>query len=327
VDHLPGEDHTIEKPREYEKWRAGFRGFVGMAESHGDELQLRMRRLFAPQPSDQYASSIWNFRRVFCAGNFQAGAFPSDITMLMTGNEYHGGPIIEVSPGEASRHREAAKQLTLSLVYFSQTELDPAYPGIRPRGDVLGSEDGLAQYPYIRESRRIKAEFTVLEQHFRVDLHPDGPVLYKDSVGVGGYRMDIHERGTGATSRTWELHGKHWVQQIPLGALIPVRAENLLPAAKNIGTTHVTNGAFRLHPVEWNIGEAAGALAAHCLDRKLSPREVRGKASHLEDFQRTLMKMGIELRWSRLEVARSYNSHYAEVPGWYFGEAERKYGK
>jgi predicted nucleic acid-binding protein len=89
----------------------------------------------------------------------------------------------------------------------------------------------------------------------------------------------------------------------------------------------VTNGAFRLHPVEWNIGEAAGALAAHCLDRKLSPREVRGKASHLEDFQRTLMKMGIELRWSRLEVARSYNSHYAEVPGWYFGEAERKYGK
>ncbi len=54
--------------------------------------------------------------------------------------------------------------------------------------------------------------------------------------------------------------------QIPLGALIPVRIENLLPAAKNIGTTHITNGCYRLHPVEWNVGEVAGELAAHCLD-------------------------------------------------------------
>lgn len=29
---------------------------------------------------------------------------------------------------------------------------------------------------------------------------------------------------------------------------------------KNIGITHITNGCYRLHPVEWNIGEAAGYL-------------------------------------------------------------------
>ncbi|MGG2474547.1 FAD-dependent oxidoreductase, partial [Rhizobium sp. BR5] len=34
---------------------------------------------------------------------------------------------------------------------------------------------------------------------------------------------------------------------------------------KNIGTTHITNGCYRLHPVEWNIGEVAGMLAAYCL--------------------------------------------------------------
>ena len=51
----------------------------------------------------------------------------------------------------------------------------------------------------------------------------------------------------------------------PLGALIPVRAENLLPANKNIGTTHITNGCYRLHPVEWSIGEAVGALAVIAL--------------------------------------------------------------
>ncbi|MCF2491242.1 FAD-dependent oxidoreductase [Dyadobacter sp. CY347] len=30
--------------------------------------------------------------------------------------------------------------------------------------------------------------------------------------------------------------------------------ENLLPSNKNIGTTHITNGCYRLYPVEWSIG-------------------------------------------------------------------------
>ena len=86
--------------------------------------------------------------------------------------------------------------------------------------------------------------------------------------------------------------------QIPLGALLPVRVGNLIPACKNIGTTHVTNGCYRLHPVEWNIGEAAGALAAYCMEHKLAPRQVRNDASHLADFQRLLAQdLGIPLAW------------------------------
>ena len=80
-------------------------------------------------------------------------------------------------------------------------------------------------------------------------------------MGVGSYRIDLHP-STG---------GNNYIDisslpfQIPLGALIPRRVENLLPACKNLGTTHITNGCYRLHPVEWAIGEAAGALAAYCL--------------------------------------------------------------
>ena len=48
---------------------------------------------------------------------------------------------------------------------------------------------------------------------------------------------------------------------------IRLRMRNLLPACKNIGTTHITNGCYRLHPVEWNIGEAAGVLAAEAMVR------------------------------------------------------------
>jgi hypothetical protein len=77
-----------------------------------------------------------------------------------------------------------------------------------------------------------------------------------------------------------------------------VRVENLLPACKNIGTTHITNGCYRLHPVEWNIGEVAGALAAYCLSNGLAPRQVRNSAGHLSDFQTLLQRrLGIELAW------------------------------
>jgi hypothetical protein len=56
----------------------------------------------------------------------------------------------------------------------------------------------------------------------------------------------------------------------------------------NIGVTHITNGCYRLHLVEWNIGEAAGGLAAYCLARGLAPRQVRNTPSLLADFQRVL---------------------------------------
>src|SRR6185503_20478462 len=75
-----------------------------------------------------------------------------------------------VSDAEAARHLKRGKQLSLSLLYWMQTEAPrpdggAGWRGLRLRRDQTGTEDGLAKYPYIRESRRIKAEFTVVEQH------------------------------------------------------------------------------------------------------------------------------------------------------------------
>ena len=72
---------------------------------------------------------------------------------------------------------------------------------------------------------------------------------------------------------------------------------NLLPACKNLGTTHITNGCYRLHPVEWNIGEAAGALAAFCVARKVAPHKVHADPTLLSEFQTLLTREGIELNW------------------------------
>jgi hypothetical protein len=64
---------------------------------------------------------------------------------------------------------------------------------------------------------------------------------------------------------------------------------------KNLGTTHITNGCYRLHPIEWNIGEAAGALAAYALDERVAPAAVRERADLLRKFQRRLLGEGIPL--------------------------------
>ncbi|WP_255455576.1 FAD-dependent oxidoreductase [Microlunatus sp. Gsoil 973] len=74
--------------------------------------------------------------------------------------------------------------------------------------------------------------------------------------------------------------------------------ENLLAGNKNIGTTHITNGCYRLHPVEWNIGEAAGALAGYAIRTGDPPRAVRNDAKLLADFQQLLIDtLGFQLGW------------------------------
>jgi hypothetical protein len=70
-----------------------------------------------------------------------------------------------------------------------------------------------------------------------------------------------------------------------------------LPACKNIGTTHITNGCYRLHPVEWSIGEAVGCLIAYCQQHELLPREVREKNEVLKNFQHFIRQQGIETDW------------------------------
>src|SRR6202040_2681299 len=85
--------------------------------------------------------------------------------------------------------------------------------------------------------------------------------------------------------------------QVPLSALVPIRLENLLPACKNIGVTHITNGAYRLHPVEWNIGEAAAALAGFAIRNSVIPANVPNDGALIRQFQRKLLESGVPLFW------------------------------
>jgi len=216
--------------------------------------------------------------------------------------DYIGGHLHGNDPVARARHIATAREQSLALFHWLQTEAPrpdggAGWPGLRLRGDVTGTTDGLAKMPYIRESRRIQAAFTVRQQHVAQSCRPGETLAetFEDSVGIGYYRIDLHPT-TGGDNY---LDVGNLPFQIPLGALIPKRFENVLPAAKNIGTTHITNGCYRLHPIEWNIGEAVGELLAHCHDRGLTPRQVHRDHARRAAFQARLVARGFELAWPK----------------------------
>jgi hypothetical protein len=285
IDHLEGEDHTIPRPDGYEPGRFS----LAAPDPRTNELVTRTLTpnppgdpaLIGPDLSDPTLDrELWLFRRIAARGNFEPGYLRSDITLVNWPQvDYTGGPVFGVP--DADRHGAAARQLSLCFLHWLQTEA--GFPGLRLRGDVTGdTPDGLAKDVYVRESRRIRGEHTVVEQELGTG--------YPDSVGIGAYRIDLHP----STGGDPYIDVPSPPFQIPLGALIPVRLDNLLAGAKNIATTHVTNGAYRLHPVEWNVGEVAGHLAAFCSARRTHPRAVRADPSEL---QRELAAAGVELRW------------------------------
>ncbi|GAA1594927.1 FAD-dependent oxidoreductase [Kribbella hippodromi] len=313
IDHADG-DHVGDKPANYAYWRNYQPEFWGdrllsWTAPNPRTLQTSTRS-FTPNPDDDPLAviadqrrtggdtNLWTFRRIAARRQFVPGAYESDICLVNWPMiDYFDGPVIDVP--DAAKHLAAARELSQAVFYWLQTEAPrpdggAGFPGLRLRGDLLGSTDGLAQAPYIRESRRIKAEYTIVEQDLSVAVRGSrGAVEYADSVGVGMYRIDLHP-STGGDNYIDVASSPF---RIPLGALIPERVDNLLPANKNLGTTHITNGCYRLHPVEWNIGESAGALAAYCLNHKTTPRAVRGNPAQLTAFQSSLVAQGIELSW------------------------------
>lgn len=308
LSHYAGEDHTLDRPARYAFWR----NFVPQLEpawpgplfawtiTHPREM-TPLTYHFDPHHEENKAfAGLWTYRRILDRDQF-APPFASDICLVnWPQTDYLLGELCTSGEVEQALHLTAAREQSLSLVYWLQTEAPrpdggQGWPGLKLRGDVTGGRDGLAKAPYIRESRRLLTECTILEQHVAAACRPGKNLAqpYADSVGIGYYRIDLHPT-TGGDNY---LDVASLPFQIPLGALLPQRLENLLPACKNLGTTHLTNGCYRLHPVEWNIGEVAGRLAAYCLTHQQTPRAVRNSPRHLRDFQAQLSRSGIELAW------------------------------
>src|SRR5206468_498436 len=98
------------------------------------------------------------------------------------GNDFRLESFIGKTPEEQIRILKRAKDYALGFLYWLQTECPRddggfGYPEIQPATATLGT-DGFAPAPYIRESRRLLAEYTLTENHMiaprQAQTAPDG---------------------------------------------------------------------------------------------------------------------------------------------------------
>lgn len=291
----PDGDYKIDKPELYEY-------FSGLGVPYDDNRLLswycadcktrrKVRMAMFDNEVKESPLGLWSYRRIIDTANYTDGR--KEVTLLnWPQNDYALGNVFD--DREAEKHLEMARQQTLCAVYWLQNEAERPDGGrgyaVRLRPDIMGTEDGLAKAAYIRESRRIAAKKTIREQDVLRSMNKE-PKTYADSIGVGHYAIDVHMT---TKSHTFLYDSTHPFE-IPFSAMVPVRIKNLLPACKNIGCTHLTSGCYRLHPVEWNIGEAAGYAAAYCIDKSITPAELLERG--MDEFLQLLEKEGVQLHW------------------------------
>jgi hypothetical protein len=259
---------AIAKPATYDRDRARF---TLLHEYAGDRfLQYGMFDRLPGTPG-----SFWAYRRLNAA---------ADLSMInWPGNDVCDPDYLSTDPLAAARAFQHGKQVALGFAWWIAQQAPP----MTLRTDLLGTADGLSQYPYIRESRRLEALRMVREQDIAGPVSEGVRAIpFSDSAGIGLYPIDIH--GCGKPQRL--PSSKPF--QIPYGALLSRDVVNLIAGGKNIGATHIANGAYRLHPTEWAIGEAAGVLAAESVRLRRAPADLYRDGAALRAVQKRLIDAG-----------------------------------
>ena len=240
--------------------------------------------------------SFWTYRRVIAKDQFKPGIFRTDLSMInWDGNDVCDTDLLSSDPVQQAKALQHGKQVSQAFVWWLQHEAPrddrqgQGYPELEVVTQAMNSADGLSQFPYVREGRRLKALRVVHEQDLATK--DARAIQFDDTVGIGQYPVDIHSCGPAMKFPEAKPF------QVPLGSLIPNNLDNLLAASKDIGTSHITNGAYRVHPTEWAIGTAAGATAAMAVKHHLAVKQIESDPGQLRRLQRQLILSGQPLVW------------------------------
>ena len=249
---------------------------------------------------------FWTYRRLRDGALVRDGeeGAATDVALInWPGNDYRERPLFGRPPGPDPAAVRAARRLSVAFVHWLRTEAPRddgghGYPELQPCSAATGTPDGLAEAPYVREGRRLRALHRVVEQ----DLLPGSGrararAATPTASGSAGTRWTSTAASATPPGRPSDRYDPTLPFQIPAAALVAEKPVNLIAAGKCLGTTHLTNGAYRVHPVEWAIGEAAGALAHRC---RLEGRDARDLATDLDAVrrvQRDLLAQGAPIHW------------------------------
>jgi hypothetical protein len=290
VDFCPYQSHIIVKPEGYERLRDRQPFSLTLT---GQDGEARPFRMFTDGPTG--LPPFWTYRRLW--DGQQTTPATADIALInWNSNDYHHGTIIDVDATTYAQRIDDAKRLSLAFLYWLQTEVPRddgtgfGYPELKLRPDIMGTSDGLSMEPYVRESRRTPGLSRIVAADLLVVNQPLARAkAHRESVGIGWYYMDLHP----APGNSQSMFAPTRPFQIPMGALIPPDCHNLLMGCKNIATTHLSNGSYRLHPVEWNIGVAAGMIAHLAIVQQVAPCDVL-----VWSVQKKLLAQGHPVAWA-----------------------------
>jgi len=225
------------------------------------------------------------------------GTSPHPEKTQCCGNDFRRGHLIGVSLDERKDLIARARDRAQAYIHFLQTN---GVPELKPRPDMAWTPDGISLEPYIREARRGIALTTIRHEDVAESFFPNQARArcFEDSLGIGQYHyLDLH-------GNLVEGHitpkGKDVLAlpfSLPAKSLIPMTADGLVLSAKSIGTTHITNAAYRMHPVEWAIGEASGFLAVFAVWTGESPRRIVESLPLVRKLQGFMTRNGCPIFW------------------------------
>ncbi|MCG9895381.1 MAG: FAD-dependent oxidoreductase, partial [Fimbriimonadaceae bacterium] len=298
----PTGDHTIPEPPDYHRWRTytppDWPGRLLSFTYPNVQTGAAVTIPLFPEPGEDRLT-WFSYRQVVEPKHHRE---PREAATVMNWpqNDLLLGSVLE-DDDQMRRTLEDSRNLTRAVIHWLQVE--EGFRGLRLRPDLAGTQDGLAQAPYIRESRRMVTLETMKQQDVASAAHPDrdrAPEV-ANGVAIGAYRLDLHPRINGRPT----LDVGSLPYQVPLGSLVPVRLTNLLPCCKNFGVTHIANGCTRLHPTEWAVGEAAAVLAVHARSEGIAPQQVHASADHTAALLDRLISRGCPVRWPEAAVLRA----------------------
>ena len=213
------------------------------------------------------------------------------------GNDFRRGSLIGVSRAEREELVKRARDRAQAYIHYLQTH---GIPDLKPRGDLTWSNDGIALEPYIREARRGIAITTIRHEDVAESFFPNQARArcFDDSLGIGQYHyLDLHGN---LVAGHVTPEGKDVIAlpfSLPAKSLVPMTTDGLVLSAKSIGTTHITNAAYRMHPMEWAIGEASGFLAVFAAWTGENPRRVVETLPLLRKLQGFMARNGVPIFW------------------------------
>jgi hypothetical protein len=178
--------------------------------------------------------------------------------------------LVELNEAQREKELVKAKEQTRRFIYFIQKDL--GFKNLGLADDEFPTADRLALIPYHREGRRVKGLVRFTMRHI-AEPFTYGDPLYRTGISVGDYPIDHHHKKNLSAPQHLEFYPVPSFN-VPLGALIPQGADNIIIAEKAISVSNVANGTTRLQPCVLLTGQAAGALAALSIKAQANPKNI-----------------------------------------------------